>query len=154
MYLLGRIRINLPQSIAIAILQSDVKHLKTENEALKAENKRLESRNEEILEDSYKIKFEIDKKHSNNSLGTTIIRTLIHNLPDIIDCLKPISQNRLNAPDNLNYGSEVKNRFSKYILTIDDKALLFIMSVLNSLKTNQNFECEMYQLTKKYNVYG
>ncbi|WP_309607756.1 hypothetical protein [Flavobacterium sp.] len=137
----------------IAGLEYDVKQLKTENRTLKAENHRMEQQNFQTREDFYKKAYEADKKHSNATFAKSLLGAIVVNLPDIIDCFKQVSQNRLNAPANLNYGSEVKNRFSKFILTIDDKALLFIMSIMTTLKTNESFESELFQLTKKYYVY-
>ena len=149
---------NMPVGLSLiasnAILENDIKHLKTENNELKAENQRMEQRHNQTREDFYKRQYEADKKHSNGKFSNSILGAIVVNLPNILDCFKQISPNRLNASANLNYGSEVKNRFSKFILTIDDEALLFIMSMMTTFKTNERFESELYQLTKKYNVYS
>ena len=145
--------LNKAQTALIAGLEHDVKKLKTENVALKEEIQKMELRNIQTLQNSNNRVYEAKKKHSNVKFANSLLSVIIVNLPDIIDCFKQVSQNRLNAPANLNYGSEVKNRFSKFILTIDDKALLFIMSIMNILKTNKSFESELYQLIKKYNIY-
>ena len=148
---------NMPVGLSLiasnAILENDIKHLKTENNELKAENQRMEQRHNQTREDFYKRQYETDKKHSNGKFSNSVLGAIIVNIPNIIDCINQISPNRLHSPANLNYGSEVKNRFSKFILTIDDKALLFIMSIMTILKTNESFESELFQLTKKYNVY-
>ena len=148
---------NMPVGLSLmasnAILENDIKHLKTENSELKAENQRMEQRHNQTREDFYKRQYEADKKHSNGKFSNSVLGAIMVNLPNIIDCFKQVPQNRLNAPANLNYGSKVKNRFSKFILTIDDNALLFIMSIMTTLKINKSFESELFQLTKKYNVY-
>ena len=151
--LLNNMPANLSSMASFAILENDVKYLKIENNELKAENKRMERRHIQIREDFYKTQYEADKKHSNGKFSNSVLSAIIVNIPNIIDCINQVSQNRLHSPANLNYGTEVKNRFSKFIMTVDDEALLFIMSIMTTLKINESFESELYQLTKKYNVY-
>ena len=62
-------------------------------------------------------------------------------------------QSGLNASQEVNYGSLIKNDFAEKLKTIDDNTLTILSRIYNTSQTNSDFANQLVELLKKHGLW-
>ena len=144
--------LNAPQIMDLFVQKNEAERLRTENSELKTKNLILESDNTRLKEAELSSKYDWEKEKSKRDGTQGLIKDCIGSLPMIMAHLKN-EQSGLNAPQEVNYGSLVKNNFAESLHTMDDNTLTVLSRIHNTIGVNGEFTTELVELLKKHGLW-
>jgi hypothetical protein len=142
-----------PQVMELMVKKNEADRLTLENSELRADNRSLKEQNEKFREEMLKEKYDYQKEKDKKGDTHALIGQIAGSLPAIMNYIKPVSAEGLNASQSIDYGSPTKNSFVEGIKQIDDDSLLMLASILSNSNTNTAFSNELINLLKKYKLW-
>lgn len=144
--------LNGAQVMDLFVQKNEAERLRTENSELKTKNIVLESENKRLQETELSNKYDWEKEKAKKEGTHSLIKDCIGSLPMIMAHLKN-EQGGLNAPQEVNYGSLIKNDFAESLKTIDDQTVTVLSRIYSASNTNAQFATELVELLKKHGLW-
>ena len=144
--------LNGAQVMDLFVEKNEAVRLRTENSELKSKVDRLQSDNDRLKETELSNKYDWEKEKAKRDGTQGLIKDCIGSLPMIMAHLKN-EQSGLNASQEVNYGSLIKNDFAEKLKTIDDNTLTILSRIYNTSQTNSDFANQLVELLKKHGLW-
>lgn len=144
--------LNGPELMNLFIQKNEAERLRTDNSELRSKNDRLETENARLKELELSNKYDWEKEKSKRDGTQGLIKDVIGSLPMVMQHMKS-SENGLNAPQEINFGSQIKNDFAEKLKTIDDSTLTILNRIHSESATNIDFANELVELLKKHKLW-
>jgi hypothetical protein len=150
----GLFGLGAPQVMELMVKKNEADRLTIENAELRADNRSLKEQNEKYREEILKEKYDYQKEKDKKGNTHALIGQLAGSLPAIMSYIKPATPNEgLNASQEIDYGSPIKNNFIQGVKQTDDDTLTMLAIILSNSNTNIEFSNELILLLKKYNLW-